>query len=58
MSQLFMIEFVYEGVATLKVRVPGKTYGGRLITMQSKLDISAEDLYQEIATKLNIDAKK
>lgn len=53
-----MIEFICKGVATLKVRVPGKTNGGRLITIQSKLDILAEHLYQEIATKLDIDAKK
>lgn len=49
---------VHKGVATLKVRIPGKTNGGRLITIQSKIDILADDLYQEIATKLGIDAQK
>lgn len=42
------------GVATIKVRIPKQTGGGRLITIQSKLDILAERLYADIACKLEV----
>lgn len=44
------------GVATIKVRVPDKHTGGRLITVQLKLDAMVDALYSEIAGKLNTNA--
>lgn len=41
-------------MATIKVRVPDKNSGGRLITLQMKLDVLIEELYTEIAAKLDI----
>lgn len=35
------------------MRVPDKTTGGRLITLQMKLDVLVEDLYNEIGAKLD-----
>lgn len=46
------------GVATIKVRVPEKNSGGRLITIQLKLDVLVEDLYTEIAAKLNLQSNR
>lgn len=43
------------GVATIKIRIPDKNTGGRLITLEIKLDILAEELCIEIGTKLDID---
>lgn len=42
------------GVATIKVRVPDKNTGGRLITLQMKLDVLVEELYTEISVKLDV----
>ncbi|XP_055305346.1 NEDD8 ultimate buster 1 [Sitodiplosis mosellana] len=46
------------GVATIKVRVPDKNTGGRLITVQLKLDLMVEDLYTDIAGKLELSPNK
>lgn len=46
------------GLATLKVRVPGSSNGGRLVTVQSKLDVLAEELYGQIASKLEIESNR
>lgn len=46
------------GLATLKVRVPGKSNGGRLITVQTKLDSLAEELYQQVGSKLEVPSTK
>lgn len=46
------------GVATIKVRVPNKVTGGRLITIQIKLDILVEELYNEIGAKLDLQSNK
>lgn len=45
-------------MATIKVRVPEKASGGRLITIQIKLDALVEDLYAEIGGKLDIQPNK
>lgn len=42
------------GVATIKIRIPDKNTGGRLITLQMKLDVLVEELYTEIGVKLNV----
>lgn len=42
------------GVATIKVRVPDKNTGGRLITVQLKLDVMVDALYTEIGGKLDM----
>lgn len=47
-------QFFCSGVATIKVRVPDKTTGGRLITLHMKLDVLVEDLYMEISGKLDV----
>lgn len=49
---------MFLGVATIKVRVPDKNTGGRLITVQLKLDIMVDDLYTEIGVKLNLNPNK
>lgn len=46
------------GLATLKVRVPNKITGTRLLTVQSKLDVPAEGLYESIANQLGIPTTK
>lgn len=62
-SVIFMFDIIYDmiimvvlplGVATIKIRVPDKNTGGRLITIQMKLDVLVEDLYAEIAAKLDL----
>lgn len=45
-------------MATIKVRVPEKANGGRLITIQIKLDAMAEDLCAEIGGKLDVQPNK
>lgn len=46
------------GVATIKVRVPDKSTGGRLVTVHQKLDVLADDLYIEIGAKLDLNPNK
>lgn len=49
-----LIDSLLLGVATIKVRVPDKTSGGRLLTLQMKLDVLVEELYAEIGAKLDV----
>lgn len=49
-----LIDSLLLGVATIKVRVPDKTSGGRLLTLQMKLDVLVEELYSEIGAKLDV----
>lgn len=46
------------GLATLKVRVPNKNTGARLLTVQTKFDVPAEGLYENVANQLGISAAK
>lgn len=54
----FLIPTLFLGIATIKVRVPDKTTGGRLITIRMKLDASVEDLYAEIGGKLDLNPNR
>lgn len=49
-----LIDSLLLGVATIKVRVPDKSSGGRLLTLQMKLDVLVEELYAEIGAKLDV----
>lgn len=42
------------GLATIKIRVSAKVNGGRLITVQTRLDGSGEEFYKLVADKLNV----